>query len=120
MRLIQNGQAPLDPENHNKMLHEHIPYRMSLLRDGMRPPWIIPCQHTNQAFEAGAVSGRILLSFIGLGCDRETSELKPTTKHDATKGMTDDVKAPPTLAGKAERYRAYKLNVFPNCQQMSE
>ena len=94
MRPITKGHAPLDSENHARMLNEHIPYRMSLLRDGLRPPWISPCQHTNQAFEAGSVSGRILLSFIGLGCDRETGELKPTTKHDSKEGMTDDVKAP--------------------------
>lgn len=95
MRSIQpDGSAPLDDTDTQDMLNQHIPYRLSLLRDGYRPPWISPCQHTNQAFEAGVVSGRILLSFLGLGCDRKTGALKADQKHDAKDGKTDDVKAP--------------------------
>lgn len=97
--VTELGPAPLSDAEKNDMLNQHIPYRLSLLRVGHRPPWIKPCQHTNQAFEAGAVSGRILLSFLGIGFDRETSGLKPDQKHAAqtnpvTKHKeTDDVKA---------------------------
>lgn len=95
MRPIQRpGFAPLPEKDIQDMLNEHIPYRLSLLRDGYRPSWISPCRHTNQAFEAGVVSGRILLSFLGLGCDRTTGALKADPNHDAKDGKTDDVKAP--------------------------
>jgi hypothetical protein len=94
MRPVQElGLAPLNEKNIQDMLNQHIPYRLSLLRDGYRPPWIPPCQHTNQSFEAGSVSGRILLSLLGLGCDRNGA-LKPDQKHDAKDGQTDDVKVP--------------------------
>jgi hypothetical protein len=54
-----------------------------------------PSQQTSQAFEAGALSGRILLSFLGLKCDRKAVRLKPDRTHDsADKKTTDDVKAP--------------------------
>ena len=57
MRPVQElGLAPLNEEDIQDMLNEHIPYRLSLLRDGYRPPWIPPCQHTHQALEAGSVS----------------------------------------------------------------
>jgi len=96
MRPIQlDGTAPLEPDDLHKMLTEHIPYRLSLVRDGLRPAWVPPCQHTNQAFEAGAVSGRILLSLLGLKCSRKAVQLQPDQKHDsADKRTTDDVKAP--------------------------
>lgn len=76
------------------MLTNHIPYREGLLMDGVRPAWIPACHHTNQAFEAGIVSGRILLSFLGLGFDRKTGGLREDRKHSCQDGMTDDVKAP--------------------------
>lgn len=74
------------------MLESHIPYRMSLLRDGLRPDGA-RCQQDNQAFEAGVVSGRVLLSFLGLGCNR-FGALWADQRHDAKDGKTDDVKAP--------------------------
>lgn len=98
--VTEEGFARLTQPEIDEMLNQHIPYRMSLLRDGLRPQWVRPCQHTNQAFEAGAVSGRILLSFLGIRVDRATGELKPDTRHDARKNSatreleTDDVKAP--------------------------
>ena len=92
--VTELGLSPLDEKNTQDMLNEHIPYRLSLLRDGYRPPWVPPCQHTNQAFEAGSTSGRILLSFLGLGCDPKSGVLKAAQKHDAKDGQTDDVKAP--------------------------
>ena len=96
MRFIQqDDSAPLDDTDTQDMLNQHIPYRLSLLHDGYRPPWIPPCQHTNQAFKAGAVSGRILLSFLGLKCRRTEVELQPDRSHDSVdKKTTDDVKAP--------------------------
>jgi len=94
MRPIkQLGFAPMSEINREVMLNEHIPYRLSLLRDGFLP-WVPPCQHTNQAFEAGVLSGRILLSFLGIGCDRKTGTLKEDHSHDAIDKKTDDVKAP--------------------------
>ena len=90
----KSGIAELPDDQQKAMLDEHIPYRLSLLRDGYRPAWIHPCQHTNQAFEAGVVSGRILLSFLGLSYDRKTGRLKADQKHDEMDGKTDDVKAP--------------------------
>jgi hypothetical protein len=47
----------------------------------------------NQAFEAGAVAGRSLLSFLGIDCDRE-GILKKDQNRFEVEGMTDDVKAP--------------------------
>lgn len=97
--VTASGLAPLSEDEKTRMLTEHIPYRLSLVRDGYRPHWVQPCQHTNQAFEAGAVSGRILLSFLGIGFDRKTGRLKDEQKHDARKNKstneeeTDDVKA---------------------------
>jgi hypothetical protein len=91
--VTKPGLAELPEDQKKAMLNEHIPYRLSLLRDGYRPPWLQPCQHTNQAFEAGVVSGRILLSFLGVGCDR-SGALKADQKHDAKDDKTDDVKAP--------------------------
>jgi len=94
MRPIQEpGFAPLGDDDREAMLREHIPYRLSLLLDGLRPAWAPACQHTNQAFEAGVVSGRILLSFLGLEANEETGCLKPKREHRKRKNMTDDVKA---------------------------
>ena len=77
------------------MLNKHIPYRLSLLRSGYWPRWAVQhTQHTSPAFEAGALSGRILLSFLGLKCNKKSGELEPDTKHDSIdKQTTDDVKA---------------------------
>jgi len=96
MRPIQKpGSAPLSEKDADYMLKVGIPYRLSLLRDGYWPRWSKKNnQHTNQAFEAGSASGRILLSFLGLGCDPKSGVLKPARKHDANDGQTDDVKAP--------------------------
>ncbi len=40
------------------------------------------------------VSGRILLSFLGLGYDRANGGLKEDREHTPRSGPTDDVKAP--------------------------
>jgi hypothetical protein len=97
MRLIlKPGLAPLSQEEAREMLKQHIPYRLSLLKDGYWPHWSSEItQRTNQAFEAGAVSGRILLSFLGLKCGKKSGELETDISHDSiNKKTTDDVKAP--------------------------
>jgi len=76
------------------MLRQHIPYRARLLKDGLRPFGAFN-QQDNQAAEAGIVSGRILLSFLGLGCDGATVKLTVADrKHRCRQNLTDDVKAP--------------------------
>ncbi len=73
------------------MLNQHIPYRIRLLLDAF-PRLPARCDPDNQAFEAGAVSGRILLSFLGMGYDEKAGCLKEDREHRLTNEMTDDVK----------------------------
>jgi hypothetical protein len=75
------------------MLTMHIPYRKRLLRDGVRLNGA-QCWQDNQAAEAGIVSGRILLSLLGLGYDKSTDGLSLNRMHRPKGGPTDDVKAP--------------------------
>jgi hypothetical protein len=92
MRPVQpDGTAPLSEMDHMEMLTRHIPYRKDLLTDGVRPGGA-KCWQDSQAAEAGIVSGRILLSFLGLGFDRKTGGLRKDRKHSCQDGMTDDVK----------------------------
>jgi hypothetical protein len=95
MRPINQGRPdPLPPEDIAKLLKEHIPYRLAHLLDAV-PRMPASCIADNQAFEAGAVAGRSLLSFLGIGCDSEQGVLRTDRSyHAAAKGMTDDVKAP--------------------------
>lgn len=74
------------------MLTEHIPYREMLLTDGVRTVGA-KCWQDNQAAEAGIVSGRILLSFLGLGYDKVSDGLTLDRLHKPKSGPTDDVKA---------------------------
>lgn len=92
--VARKAFAPLPKQEMDAMLADHIPYRLTLLRDGYLPPGATLSQPTNQAFEAGAVSGRILLSLLGLKVDRKDIKLKSDQAHDAKDGKTDDVKAP--------------------------
>lgn len=85
--------VPLSDKDRMAMLSRHIPYRQRLLTDGVRPGGA-KCWQDNQAFEAGIVSGRILLSFLGLGFDGKTGGLRQDRKYASQDGMTDDVKAP--------------------------
>jgi len=49
----------------------------------------------NQAFEAGAVAGRSLLSFLGIGYDRKARCLKEDRGYQKEQGdLTDEVKVP--------------------------
>ncbi len=74
------------------MLNQHIPYRIRLLLDAF-PRLPARCDPDNQAFEAGTVSGRILLGFLGLRYDEKTGQLKDERVHRMNKeGLTDDVK----------------------------
>lgn len=92
MRPIQEpGFAPLPDHDQDAMLRQHIPYRIELLKAGVRPLGAIN-QQDNQAAEAGIVSGRILLSFLGLGYDSTKGTLKLDRDHRPPKGPTDDVK----------------------------
>jgi hypothetical protein len=92
MRPAQEPElASLPAEECQEMLCRHIPYRKALLEDSMHR---IPA-HTlqdHQAFEAGAVSGRILLSFLGVGYSENVGKIKPEHNHKLTDGKTDDVK----------------------------
>jgi len=93
MRPIQEpGLAPLAEKDRREMLDQHIPYRVQLLEAAVRS---IPARNLadNQAFEAGAVSGRILLSFLGVGYAERSGELREDRQHKQKDGMTDDVKA---------------------------
>jgi len=95
MRSIkQDGSAPLDKTDIQKILTQHIPYRMLLLNSGVRSPATPPTLLTSQAFEAGVLSGRILLSFMGLGCDSSTGLLRADQRRSERYSLTDDVKAP--------------------------
>jgi len=92
MRPIQEpGFARLDAENVQAMLKRHIPYRQWLLDDAI---YRIPAKNDqdNQAFESGAIAGRILLSFLGIGFNDKTGSLKSERKHMSRGRRTDDVK----------------------------
>ena len=92
MRTLQEpGLAPLTDKDRDAMRLQHIPYRVQLLEDAVRRIPAQTCQD-NQAFEAGVVSGRILLSFLGVGYDAKTRRLKEDRNHKPTEQMTDDVK----------------------------
>ncbi|MGB9275646.1 MAG: DUF5677 domain-containing protein [Terrimicrobiaceae bacterium] len=95
MRPIDAQGRPktLPSEDITKLLKEHIPYRLAHLLDAV-PRIPATCIADNQAFEAGAVAGRSLLSFLGIRCDRKQGILKPDRCYIAVGGMTDDVKAP--------------------------
>jgi hypothetical protein len=49
-------------------LEEHLPYRLALIRDAVRR---VPAQSLadDQAFEAAAVAGRVVLDLLGVGYD---------------------------------------------------
>ena len=93
MRPVQEpGLAPLTEEDIEVMLNQHIPYRERLLLDAFPR---LPARRyaDNQAFEAGVVSGRILLGFLGIGYNEETKKLKKDRNHRNNGGdLTDDVK----------------------------
>ena len=94
MRPVQElGFAPLADKDRETMLRRHIPYRVRLLLDAIKH---IPARiwEDNRSFESGAVSGRMLLSFLGLGYDKASGGLAEDREHMPRRGPTDDVKAP--------------------------
>ena len=93
MRAVQEpGLAPLSAKDVQEMLNQHIPYRIRLLLDAL-PRVPARCDADNQAFEAGTVSGRILLGFLGLRYEEKTGQLREDRTHRTNKeGLTDDVK----------------------------
>jgi hypothetical protein len=89
MRPINSqGVAQLSPDNKKRLLESDLPYRVNHLRDAIHR---VPAKSfaDNQAFEAGAVAGRVLLEFLGVGLDAKTQTLRES-RHRA--GDTDDVK----------------------------
>jgi len=84
--------APLSPEERARLLGSDLPYRLYHLRDAIqRVPAKSP--QDNQAFEAGAVAGRVLLEFLGVGYDNKRDCLCESRGHSRTKSdLTDDVK----------------------------
>ncbi len=94
---------PLDSNGHPEslphpdvleILQQHLPYRRALLLDAVAR---IPARTMadNQAFEAGVVAGRSLLSFLGIRYDRRTRRLADDHTYQRETGdLTDDIKAP--------------------------
>ncbi len=92
MRPINpQGKAPLVTKARTRLLHSDLPYRVNHLRDAIQR---VPAESfaDNQAFEAGAVAGRVLLDFLGIGYDAKTESLKESRAHSNKEGLTDDVK----------------------------
>jgi hypothetical protein len=92
MRRVSNGNAePLAPDEVRQFRGEHLPYRLALLRDAILR---VPARtlSDDQAFEAGAVAGRVLLAFLGLGFDPNSDSLREDRRHHVKNGLTDDVK----------------------------
>ena len=73
---------------------QHLPYRRELVLDAINR---IPAKTMldNQAFEAGAIAGRSILSLLGIRHDRRKGCLAVDHDYQIEPGnMTDDVKAP--------------------------
>jgi hypothetical protein len=93
-RLGANGPDPLPVQEVAELLKKHIPYRLAHLLDAI-PRVPSRSMADNQAFEAGAVAGRTLLSFLGVGYSKKTATLTEDRDHQKLPGgMTDDLKAP--------------------------
>lgn len=91
-RILQGDQTePLASEEVKRFIDKHLPYRLALIRDAVAR---IPAQSfaDNQAFEAAAVAGRVLLGFLGVGYDSKKETLREDRTHQAKNGLTDDVK----------------------------
>ena len=96
MRQLDSNKKPASlPESaKSDILKKDLPYRIALLRDAISR---IPARTMadNQAFEAGAVAGRSLLSFLGISYDRKAGKLKKDQKYTTDRvgeNLTDDVK----------------------------
>jgi len=93
MRRLQNGlPEALPPSEIEELLCQHLPYRIRLVQNAIGR---IPAKtmEDNQAFEAGAVAGRSLLSFLGISYDRRTTSLKLDQTYQKEKDeQTDEIK----------------------------
>jgi len=93
MRRVMPGTniAPLPPDEIQRFLKEHLAYRLALIRDAIPR---VPAQSLadDQAFEAAAVAGRVILDFLGIGYDQKREYLKAERTHRCVNGLTDDVK----------------------------
>jgi len=90
----QGKPSDLPADEISELLCEHVPYRLQHLLDAI-PRIPARCMADNQAFEAGAVAGRSLLSLLGITYDPKTNGLKDDRNYrPSASGMPDDVKAP--------------------------
>jgi hypothetical protein len=88
--LSGNHIESLSSDEVKRFLEEHLPYRLALIRDAVRR---VPAQSlADQAFEAAAVTGRVVLDFLGVGYDSKKESLREERTHRAKNGFTDDVK----------------------------
>jgi hypothetical protein len=94
-RLDISGEPePLPKQEVAELLTDHLPYRLAHLLDAI-PRIPARCMADNQAFEAGAVAGRALLSFLGVGYSNKAAAVTEDRRYQRLAGdMTDDVKAP--------------------------
>lgn len=91
-QIGSDKSAPLAPEERKAVLETHLPYRLYHLLDALER---VPAKtaEDNQAFEAGAVAGRVLLEFLGVGYNPKSGELRESRSHVVSgNGQTDDVK----------------------------
>jgi hypothetical protein len=91
-RVFQEDQIePLPFNEVRRFREEHVPYRLALIRDAISR---VPAKSLadDQAFEAAAVAGRVLLDFLGVGYDSKKESLREDRTHRAKNGFTDDVK----------------------------
>ncbi len=94
MRKLDSDHKPepLSEPAKLEIWDRHLPYRIDLLKDAIDR---IPAKSMadNQAFEAGAVAGRSILSFLGIRYDRRVRKLAPDQKYSSEKdNLTDEVK----------------------------
>jgi hypothetical protein len=91
-RVSQEDQIePLSFKEVKQFREEHLPYRLALIRDAVSR---VPVQSLadDQAFEAAAVAGRVLLGFLGVGYDSKKKLLQEDRRYRTQDGFTDDVK----------------------------
>jgi hypothetical protein len=91
-RVLQEDYTePLGSDEVKRFLEKHLPYRLELIRDAVPR---VPARSLadDQAFEAAAVAGRVVLDFLGVVYDSKRESLREERTHRAKNGYTDDVK----------------------------
>jgi hypothetical protein len=96
MRAFSQDGTPtrLSDQDVAKLREDDLPYRLTILQNAVHR---IPARtmEDNQAFEAGAVAGRSLLAFLGVGYDPRSRTLRPARSYyKEADGFTDEIKAP--------------------------